>query len=115
MKILIIDDEKDICFLLKKMLEPEKNEVLIGNSIADYHLLKNKFLADVIFLDNNLPDGSGIELIKQINQEFPSIKVIIISAFDGKVERELADKNGAYYFIGKPFYKEIILDVLATI
>jgi DNA-binding response OmpR family regulator len=56
----------------------------------------------ILFLDNNLPDGSGLEHLSDLKQKFPKLKIIMISAWDGEKERETAHLNGAVDFIGKP-------------
>jgi two-component system nitrogen regulation response regulator NtrX len=56
----------------------------------------------ILFLDNNLPDGSGLEHLPELNMKFPNMKIIMISAYDGDKERESARRNGAVDFIGKP-------------
>ncbi|MNH45241.1 Luminescence regulatory protein LuxO [compost metagenome] len=54
----------------------------------------------IIFLDINLPDGSGLDALPAIKSSHPQSTIISISALDAK-EKALA--NGASYFIGKPF------------
>ena len=62
----------------------------------------------VLFLDINLPDGSGLESISKIKSLSLNTKIIMISAYDGLKERNIANEKGADFFIGKPFNKEIV-------
>ena len=110
-RILIIDDEKDICFLLSEILQDEKfvTELAFNSSEA---INKNKlFKPDLIILDVWLGNSEldGIELLKEFKKIDQSIPVIIISGH-GTVDMAVnAIKNGAYDFIEKPFNSEKIV------
>jgi len=111
-KALIIDDELDICMLLKGILKPIGIDAEYSTSLLDgiSNLSKSNF--GILFLDINLPDGSGIENISEIKQRNPDLKIIMISAYDGESERNQAKENGAIDFIGKPFTSGIIKEKL---
>ena len=111
-KVLIIDDEEDICFLLAGMLRSRGYKTDYANTLKDgYNKLKEQN-PSIIFLDLNLPDGSGFSMIPKIRNLFPDAKVAIISAYDGMSERNKAIDEGADFFISKPFNKESINRVL---
>lgn len=107
-KILILDDEEDICFLLSNFLRNQFKEVMCANTISEFksHDLDN---IDVMIIDNNLPDGYGFDVIPSIKSTKPQLKVIAISAFDANNERKYAMENGADLFLGKPFKFDDIL------
>ena len=109
--ILILDDEKDICFLLTIFLKKKFHKV---DSIHSIKELKHSTISayNLIFIDNNLSDGSGFDEIQGIKDANPSIKVIAISAFDTKREKEVAVQKGADIFLGKPFTQDNILEVV---
>ena len=112
-KILIIDDEKDICFLISEILVDEKyiTEYATNSSIALDKF--TKFKPDLIILDVWLgnSDLDGIELLKKFKELNPLIPVIIISGH-GTVDMAVnAIKSGAYDFIEKPFNSEKIIIV----
>lgn len=111
-RILIIDDEEDICFLLCNILQKKNMEVFLAHTLQDglYKLSLNK--PYLLFLDINLPDGSGLNAITAIKEQYPLIKIIIISAYDGLKERSQAEATGIDVFIGKPFSKEIICNTI---
>ncbi|MDQ3051481.1 MAG: response regulator [Bacteroidota bacterium] len=111
-KALIIDDELDICMLLKSILKPIGIEAYYSTSLQDgISSLSNQEFG-LLFLDNNLPDGSGLEKLKFIQQQNPGLKIIMISAYDGDVERNQACKDGAIDFIGKPFTTGMVKEKL---
>lgn len=114
-RILIIDDETDICLLLSGLLRRLGYQPTCANFIEDARqcLLSQKF--DAIFLDLNLPDGLGFDLLPEIQEKQKKAKVIMISAFDGQTERRRATEQGADYFIGKPFTRRSVEMALQTV
>lgn len=112
--ILILDDEIDICFLLGGFLKKHFTKVTSIHNIASLNLedLRNY---NIIFIDNNLPDGSGFNEIARIKLKNSKIKIIAISAFDTISEKENALEKGADLFLGKPFSQEQILKVIENL
>ena len=111
-KALIIDDELDICMLLKGILKPIGIEAQYSTSLIEglSNLSSDDFV--LLFLDNNLPDGSGLESLSLIKKQNPGLKIIMISAYDGESERNQARKDGAIDFIGKPFSTRMVKEKL---
>ncbi len=104
-KVLIIEDEGDMCLLLNIMLNgKEMNLEHVKNlSAAEEYLQKEQ--PAVVILDNKLPDGFGIDFISFIKKNYPSIKIIMISGFDGSA-KDVALENGADIFLEKPFTRD---------
>jgi DNA-binding response OmpR family regulator len=111
-KVLIIDDETDICFLLASMLKKKGFDVSFVNSLTEGFSKVTDLQPAILFLDINLPDGSGLESISTIKSLSLNTKIIMISAFDGVRERATANERGADFFIGKPFSREIVSEAL---
>ncbi len=82
MKVLIIDDEEDLCLLIKTYLSRRNCEVYTANSLSEGLTKLNDLLPDILFLDNNLPDGLGWETAERILLQHPSIKLHLISAYN---------------------------------
>lgn len=102
-KILIVDDEEDIRESTKDYLSKRiKCELCVAaNGQQTMSLLKeNKF--DLVLLDIRMPGLSGIDLIKQLRQNNPSINILIISAWDNEDIIQEAIKQGAEDFLHKP-------------
>ncbi len=99
-KVLIIDDESDLCLLLKEYFHRKGNEVLIAHTLKEGRKLMQDILPDIVFLDNNLPDGPGWEIAKYIVTDFPSVLLVLISSFSQSV----ADmpEGAKYVAIEKP-------------
>ncbi len=107
-KILILDDEEDICFLLSNFLKNQFKEVNCANTISEFKSYDINSI-DILIIDNNLPDGYGFDIIPSIKASKSDIKIIAISAFDANNERKYAMENGADLFLGKPFKFDDIL------
>lgn len=109
---LIVDDESDICFLLNGILKHKNIRANLAGSLAEAEKLIEKQPPSIIFLDNHLPDGIGLENIRRFKQTNPHAKLIMITAHDNPSDREKAFKEGADFFVSKPFTKEIIYKTL---
>lgn len=109
-KVLLVDDEEEICLLLSGILKREgfKTSYALSLKEARERLASDSF--EVVFLDLNLPDGIGYQLIPDIRDMKEDAKIIVVSAYD--VEKKKAKDEGADYFIAKPFTRSKVLDVL---
>jgi DNA-binding NtrC family response regulator len=83
-KILIIDDETDFCLLLKSYFVRKKYDVYLSYSLDQGMKLLEQVKPDIIFLDNNLPDGFGWEKVDDIKKTFPDIELNLISAYENE-------------------------------
>ena len=104
-KVLIIDDEKDICFLISEILKDEKYLTYSALNSNEAMSNFNKYNPDLVILDVWLSNSKldGIELLKEFKKIKNSVPVIIISGH-GTVDLAVsAIKNGAYDFLEKPF------------
>ena len=108
MKALIIDDENDICYLLSRLLNQKNLETSYVNNLSDATTALKKNNQEIIFLDNNLPDGLGVNFLKYIKSNYPDSKIVMITAQDMNIEKQRAFKAGADYFISKPFSRATI-------
>jgi DNA-binding response OmpR family regulator len=101
-KVLIIEDEGDLCLLLNILLDGKGLEVDHVQSLAgaEEYLLQEK--PSLVLLDNRLPDGFGIDFIPFIKKQLPETKVIMITGVDAAA-RDVAIENGADIFLKKPF------------
>lgn len=111
-KALIIDDEEEICFLLKHQLKKMgiQSDVAytLGRGLAVYDPADH----DCIFLDINLPDGNGLEAVPLIKAMNGAVKIIICSAYNSARERDKALEYGVFEFLAKPFSKDNVLEIL---
>ena len=107
-KAFIIDDEQDICFLLSKLLNMKSFETECASTLKEAQNNMKGKNPEIIFIDNHLPDGLGVNYIKQLKREHPTSKIVMVTAHDTRADRENAFREGADYFIGKPFSREVV-------
>ncbi|NIJ53329.1 response regulator [Dyadobacter arcticus] len=108
MKIVIIEDEQDLGVLLRNFLVRQLNiltpdaSVKVAASLIEGIACINDLGPDWIFIDNNLPDGKGINEIQRIKNVHKDrhTKVVMMSAMTNLKEEAL--KNGADFFLDKP-------------
>lgn len=104
-KILIIEDEGDMCLLLNILLNGKDMELdHVKNLTAASEYLQQEQPA-VVILDNKLPDGFGIDFIPFLKKDYPSVKIVMISGYDGSA-KDAALESGADVFLEKPFTKD---------
>lgn len=113
--VLIVEDELDICYLLKMILIKKNIRSTCVTTLRDAQKFLSGQIPDILFLDNHLPDGYGIDFISFIKKNYPLTKVIMITAHDTNDDRVAALNNGVDYFISKPFTREIIFKTLTTL
>lgn len=80
-KVLIIDDEIDLCILLKNFFTRQHYEVVMSHKLADGLKEALDFFPDIIFLDNNLPDSQGWTKAEYLLQALPAANIFLISAY----------------------------------
>jgi two-component system response regulator HydG len=108
-KIVVVDDEADICFLLKRFLS--KNEFIVETAQTGKEglALIESFEPDLVMTDFRLGDITGTELLNAIKAKRPHVPVLIITGYsDIKVAVNVM-KLGAYDYITKPLFPDEIL------
>lgn len=112
---LIIDDEADICFLLGNVLRKRDIKSKFVNTLRDAANILELNNPEIIFLDNHLPDGLGVNFIGYIKRFHPKAKIVMITAHDTVVDKQKAINEGVDFFIGKPFTKETVNYIMENI
>ena len=111
-RVLIVDDEVDTCYLLLSILKSKQISTQCINSLYEVEEVVKKSEPNIVFLDNHLQDGNGIDFIDTLKKYAPESKIVIITAQDNAENRNKATKNGADFFISKPFKKDNIYQVI---
>jgi len=111
-KALILDDERDICQLLKTMLEKKGYDVVSSYSLEEGKKKFEAFEPNVLFLDINLPDGNGLDQVPTFQRLNKKTHIIIISARDSADELKRAEEYHIRDFIRKPFDRKTIEEAL---
>src|SRR3982751_1427637 len=113
-KVLIIEDEGDMCLLLNIMLNSDDVELDHVKNLAAAEAYLKKEQPSLVLLDNKLPDGFGVDFIPALKKSYPSVKVAMISGYDGAAE-DLALHNGADTYIRKPFTRQQLYSSVQTL
>ncbi|HEX8949565.1 MAG TPA: response regulator [Dissulfurispiraceae bacterium] len=110
MKILVVDDEELICWSLKRSFEKKEGHTVCcvntGND-ALQKVMENRY--DVIITDLKLPDVSGAEFIKKINEVTKGAPMIVMSSHFPQPTLEDISGHGVFRCITKPFQIEDII------
>ena len=80
-KVLIIDDEPDFGLLLKNFFTKKNYEVYVSYTLDEGMEILESVKPDLIFLDNNLPDGFGWSKTEYILNKYPDVNLNLISAY----------------------------------
>lgn len=111
-RILIVDDDQDICALLKRFLGRHDYEAETCQRGEDCLFKLNKEKFDLVLSDFRLPDIEGLELLKAIKAINADLPVIIITGYSDVKVAVTAIKMGAYDYVTKPIYPEEILTTI---
>jgi DNA-binding NtrC family response regulator len=92
-KILIIDDEIDLCYLMESFFKKNNQLVAISHTLKVGMELMNSFLPDVLFLDNNLPDGTGWLQSNYFFEINPLLKLYLMSGYHSQIPNDIPGKD----------------------
>ncbi len=111
-RILIVDDDQDICALLKRFLT--RHDYAADSCQRGEECLQkiNKERFDLVLSDFRLPDIEGLDLLKAIKDVHADLPVIIITGYSDVKVAVTAIKMGAYDYVTKPIYPEEILNTI---
>jgi two-component system, NtrC family, response regulator AtoC len=102
-RVLILDDEPDMCLLLEAQLGPRGFQTASCTRLVEAERLLAATEFDVVVADLQLREASGLDLCKRLASERPDLPVVIITGFGSMESAVAAIRAGAYDFITKPF------------
>jgi len=111
-RILIIDDEVEVCILLEYYLVKKNKQTAFSTTLSDGIEQFKKTNPNLLILDHNLPDGLGIENIAKFKALNPSLLIVVISAMSNLKNEAL--QKGADYFIEKPISLSTLNSILSA-
>jgi len=112
-KLLVIDDEKNVCYSLEKALTSAELDVVCANTATEGLERVRSESPDAILLDVRLPDFSGLEAYGRIREIDPRLPVIMITAHSTTETAIEAMKMGAYEYLLKPVDLQQLRQVVA--
>lgn len=101
-KLLIVDDEKEVCSSLSEYLTRRNFDVAVATSGKEAISAISAAFFPVIILDIKMPDMDGMEILKETVKKHPNSKVIMLTGFDEENQKERCLALGAHDYIAKP-------------
>lgn len=101
-RVLYIEDHDDTRELVTLVLEQKSFEVVTGSTIKSGVALAGSQQFDLYLLDSWLPDGSGLDLCRQIREFDKATPILFYSAAAYEIDRDLAIQSGAQAYLIKP-------------
>ena len=103
MKVYVVEDSDAICERIVRMVNEVKDIQIVGTADGVSAAIDGieKYQPDVVVLDIQLLDGSGMTVLQHIKNKMPSIKVIVLTNFNSDIYRNLAMRYGAAAFLDK--------------
>ena len=111
---MIIDDDEQLCMLLRAYLQ-RMFQVHVEHNLSDAkeYLLHHE--SSMLFLDNSLPDGKGVEFIKEIKRLNENAKVVLMTGDSSLTVKDRAFQAGAFEFIAKPFKLSEVKAIISAV
>jgi two-component system chemotaxis response regulator CheY len=115
-RVLVVDDSFYMRTMLKNMLTDAGYNIIGEAADGETAIrLAREANPDLVTLDLILPDNTGLDVLKGIHKDNPSIRVIIVSAVGQEAIVNEAIQNGAQAYIVKPFAEEKVLDIVSNV
>jgi two-component system response regulator HydG len=108
-KVLVIDDDRDMCLLLKKFLERNNYEVIDFTSGKKALAWYEENMPDLVLCDLRLEDISGMEILQKMKSVNPALPFLIITGYSDVRSAVEIMRHGAYDYITKPLFPDEIL------
>jgi two-component system, NtrC family, response regulator len=110
--ILLIDDEEKLRALLKRIISLEGFSLYEANSLKAAGKILEKEPIDIVLCDVKLPDGNGVDFTQQAKEKFPSVEIILMTAYGNIPDGVQAMKNGAFDYLIKGDDNDKIIPLL---
>ena len=108
MKLLIVDDEVEICDFLKSFFEERNYEVKTASSGQAALTAVEQFKPSIVLLDIKMPGMDGTQVLETVKKKFPRTKVIMVTALETRDKIEECLRLGADNYITKPLSLEYL-------
>ncbi len=120
-KILVVDDEPDFEFLIRQMFDKKIRKegykfIFAENGNEAIEILKHEHDIDILITDINMPEMDGLTLISKVDELFPILKVVVVSAYGDMEKIRTAMNRGAFDFLTKPLdFEDLEITINKTI
>jgi two-component system NtrC family response regulator len=110
--ILLVDDEEKLRALLKRIIALEGFSIYEANNLKAANKILEKENINVVLCDVKLPDGNGVDFVLLAKRKFPSLEIILLTAYGNIADGVQAMKNGAFDYIIKGDDNDKIIPLL---
>ncbi len=107
-KMLVVDDESEICDFLKSFFEERDFDVSMAHSGEEAVLAVERLRPDVVLLDIHMPGMGGLNALRQIKEKYKRARVIMVTAIETNEKIDEAMRLGADNYITKPLSLEYL-------
>ncbi len=114
-KILVVDDEADMRFAVRMLLERSGHAVIEADN-GDAALSRiEETVPDLVLLDMRLPGMDGIQILQKIREKQKDLPIIMVTGYGNVELAEQAIQLGADHYLSKPFHNKELIDVIRQI
>jgi DNA-binding NtrC family response regulator len=115
-KILVVDDDVNLAFLLQQRLENEGFEVENANTVTAGYFIYRSFKPDLVLTDISMGDESGFDLMRRIRNDTPRIKTIYMTGDLGRHLSALEQERNQHHatFLSKPFSERNLMESISA-
>lgn len=110
--LLIIEDERELQSTYHGNAKEIFNRVLVASTCREARDIFNNNQIDCLLVDNKLPDGLGISLVKELNKEDNNFPIIMITAYADKDLAIESLNSGVFHFLEKPVKRKQLIEIL---
>ena len=115
-RILVVDDDQEIRRLLGRYLESQGFQAVLAGSRREFEAKLADGEVQVVVLDVMLPDGSGLDICRDLRDRRPDLGIILLTALKEDVDRIIGLELGADDYLGKPFNpRELVARIKAVL
>ena len=111
-KILVVDDEKGVCYSFKKVLNRRGYEVITANNGIEGVEQAGKENPDLVIMDVSMPKMDGLETLQRLKSLYPNLTIIMMTAHSTSDKAITAMKLGAYDYLTKPFDNDSLITLV---
>jgi DNA-binding NtrC family response regulator len=114
-RLLIVDDEADICDFVKNFFKERDFDVSVAYNGKEALDMIETVKPQIVLLDLRMPVLDGMDTLKVINKKYPGVKVIIVTAVEDTAKAEEAKMHNAVEYITKPLLLEQLERAVLTV
>lgn len=108
-RILVVDDQENICWVLAKLLSERGHAVRSAQTGGAALAALATFECEVAVVDYRLPDRDGCSLIDEMTRRAPGLRAILMTSYGSSFLREIVSQGRAFAYLDKPFNNTAIV------